>query len=95
MNQTSQRDSLLNELPRLYLAQPSEVAERLKATARGRGDTILYEKHAWTIRAVGTGTVEQIPDGWKFSLGRVEELLRALNSMRFSLECSYPKLAWQ
>jgi len=56
------KNAKLNEMPRLYLARPSEIAERLKATAKGRGDTILYEKHAWTGRAHGAGTIEQIPE---------------------------------
>jgi hypothetical protein len=67
----------LNELPRLYVARPSEVAERLKATAKGRGDTILYEHHTWGPRAVGAGTIEQIPAAWKFSEERIEQLLIA------------------
>jgi hypothetical protein len=71
----------LNELPRLYLARASEVAERLKATAKGRGDTILYEKHTWGSRAVGAGTVEQIPDSWRFSEERIRELLREPRSI--------------
>jgi hypothetical protein len=39
----------LDELPKLYLARPSEIAERLRATAKGRGDSILYEEHAVRI----------------------------------------------
>jgi Holliday junction resolvase-like predicted endonuclease len=65
----------LSEMPRLYLARPTEVAERLKATAKGRGDTILYERHEWTERAHGAGTIEEIPAGWMFSEHRIEELL--------------------
>ena len=51
------------------------IAARLRDTASGRGDTILYEKHAWTKRARGAGTIERIPDAWAFSLPRVTELL--------------------
>jgi Holliday junction resolvase-like predicted endonuclease len=69
------KNAELKDLPRLYLARPSEVAERLKATANGRGDTILYESHAWGVRAVGAGTVERIPESWCFSEKRIEELL--------------------
>lgn len=69
------KNASLDEMPRIYLARPDEIAERLKATAKGRGDTILHEKHTWTARAVGAGTVEQIPDNWKFSERRIEELL--------------------
>ncbi len=64
----------MDELPRLYLAKPSEVADRLRQTANGRGDTILYEKHKWGLKAFATGTEEQIPEAWKFSAARIEEL---------------------
>jgi hypothetical protein len=66
----------LSELPRLYLATPVEVANRLQATAAGRGDTILYEKHSWGPRAAAAGTVEAIPDDWRFTSERLERLLR-------------------
>ena len=64
-----------DQLPRAYLATPMEVAERLKQTAKGRGDTILHENHIWGLRAVGTGSIEQIPEHWKFSAARVAVLL--------------------
>lgn len=51
----------IDELPRVYLATPNEVADRLRATAKGRGDTILYERKMWTARAVGACSVEEIP----------------------------------
>ena len=69
------KGSAVDEMPRVYLATPGEVAERLKRTANGRGDTILYETHAWTARAAAAGTVEEIPAQWKFSIERVEWLL--------------------
>jgi hypothetical protein len=65
----------LDALPRLYLARPSEIAERLRATAKGRGDSILYEEHTWGPRAVGAGTVERVPEHWRFSSERIEQLL--------------------
>lgn len=65
----------LLEMPRLYLARPSEVAERLRATAKGRGDSILYEKHTWGARATGAGTFERIPAEWSFTMDRIEELI--------------------
>jgi hypothetical protein len=65
----------LTEPPRLYLARPAEIAQRLRDTAKGRGDTILYEKHEWGPRAVGAGTIEQLPASWRFSLDRIEQLL--------------------
>ena len=68
----------LTELPRMYLARPCEVAQRLHETAKGRGDTILYEKHIWGTRAIGAGTIEQIPQEWLFSQSRIEQLLETI-----------------
>lgn len=65
----------LDQLPRVYLATPFEVAQRLRETASGRGDTILYEEHQWGTRAQAAGTVERIPAFWQFSQARIEQLL--------------------
>ena len=62
------------QLPNVYLARPIEVAERLKAAAGGRGDTILNENHTWTSRAQAAGTVDRIPEYWQFSNERAESL---------------------
>jgi hypothetical protein len=68
------RGVALDEMPRTYLARPSEVAQRMRETASGRGDTILYEDHTWGPRAAGAGTVERIPECWRFSVERLDEL---------------------
>jgi hypothetical protein len=68
------KDVALDQFPRVYVATPHEVASRLRATASGRGDTILYEKHTWGARARAAGTIEQIPDRWRFSPERMEQL---------------------
>jgi len=70
----------LSELPRIYLATPKEIAQRLRETAKGRGDSILYESRTWGPRAVGFGSVEQIPDSWRFSGERVDELFTSLEN---------------
>jgi len=64
----------LNEAPRLYIAFPSEIAGIMKSSANKRGDTILYENKVWGAKAVGYGTVDKIPDFWKFSPERIEEI---------------------
>jgi Holliday junction resolvase-like predicted endonuclease len=66
----------LDQMPRVYLASPAEVAARLRATAKGRGDTILYEQKVWTQKAHAAGTIEAIPRSWTFSPKRIDELLR-------------------
>ena len=67
----------LNEMPRLYLATPAEIAQRLRETARGRGDSILYERHTWGPRAHAAGTTEEIPASWVFSVERIREIMSA------------------
>jgi Holliday junction resolvase-like predicted endonuclease len=67
--------SLLS-LPRMYLATPEEIAAHLKRSAGGRGATILYEHHTWGPRAQAAGTTDKIPDAWKFTEKRLEEIRR-------------------
>ena len=55
------------ELPRMYLASPTEIAQVLNASAGGRGETILYEYHKWGPRAAGSGTIERIPVEWSLT----------------------------
>lgn len=69
------KDVAVASMPRVYLATPEDVAERLRLAAKGRGDTILHERHTWAARAYGAGTKEEIPEGWLFSRERVEMLL--------------------
>lgn len=64
----------INELPKIYLATPEEIAKRLSESVKGRGETILYEYHEWTKWGAGSGTTEKIPDEWKFSSERIENL---------------------
>lgn len=64
-----------DEQPRVYLATPTEIAQRLKDSAAGRGETILYEYHQWGKSAFANGTIDKIPDVWKFSETRISDLL--------------------
>ena len=64
----------LNEMPRMYLATPKEIADRLDPSSGGYGETILYENHTWGIRARGYGTTDRIPYEWKFTPERAREL---------------------
>lgn len=67
-------DTRADEMPRMYLASPAEIAEQLRSSAAGRGDTILYEKHTWGSRSAASGTTDSIPESWKFTSERVEEM---------------------
>jgi len=60
----------------MYLATPEEIADWLKKTGKGRGDTILYERHEWTTKGCGAGTIDSIPESWKFTESRLEEIAK-------------------
>jgi Holliday junction resolvase-like predicted endonuclease len=62
-------------LPRVYLAWPKEIAERLKDASGGRGDTILFEDHTRGPKAAGAGTREHLPQRWRMTRSRIEELI--------------------
>ena len=66
-----------DQLPRMYLARPEEVAAWLKEAAKGRGDTILYERHVWTARAAAGGTIDLVPSDWRLTRTRLEHLLKS------------------
>jgi hypothetical protein len=65
-------------MPRIYLARPIEVAERLKLASGGRGNTILYENYTHGAKAAGAGTIEKIPTEWCLSANRVDQVIREL-----------------
>lgn len=66
-----------NEMPRIYVATPKEIAERMNASAGGRGDTILYENHTWGPRAAGRGTTEKLPEEWIISAERLSAMFQS------------------
>ena len=61
-----------NEMPRMYLARPSDIAEELHKARAGAGDTILREYHEWTKQSVAYGTKDIIPEEWKLTKERAE-----------------------
>ncbi len=67
-----------NELPRMYLATPSEIAELMHSSRAGNGETILYEYHKWGSRSIADGAVDKIPEEWLFTEKRLNHLLEAL-----------------
>jgi hypothetical protein len=72
------KDVADDAMPRVYLAWPKEIFERLKAASGGRGDTILWENYTRGRRAAGAGTIERLPDNWRMTRERIQELLAAL-----------------
>jgi Holliday junction resolvase-like predicted endonuclease len=69
-------------MPRIYLAWPSDIGERLKAASGGRGDTTLWENYKRGPRAAGAGTLEVIPDSWKMTQERIEHLLNGASDIQ-------------
>lgn len=65
----------LQEMPRIYLAFPGEIAARMRETSERLGLCALYEEYAWTS-ADGSRRSEALPSSWLFSQGRIEELLQ-------------------
>ena len=63
-----------DQMPRMYLATPEEIAEVLRQEAGGRGDTILYEYHKWGPTAQAYGTTDKIPKEWLFTKERADEM---------------------
>jgi hypothetical protein len=70
------KDVEIDAMPRVYIASPTEVATRLREASGGKGDTILWENYTRGPRAAGAGTIERIPDSWRLSESRVNELLQ-------------------
>ena len=67
----------IREPPRVYLATADEVADRLRQTRNGGGNTVLHEEKVWGKSAAASGTVDRIPANWQFSEKRIEELFKA------------------
>jgi hypothetical protein len=65
----------LNQLPRIYLATPAEIAQKLRNTAERLGDSVLYEQYEWTSPETGASSIEALPSGWLFSHERILELM--------------------
>lgn len=63
----------INELPRIYLASPNEIAPLLRESAERLGSSTLYEKYEWKSGA--DSVVQSLPQSWAFSAHRVQELL--------------------
>ena len=68
----------MTEMPRVYLATPVEIAELLKKSRNGHGETILYESYTYKS-GVGAGATDKLPLYWRFSNNRIRELLAEIN----------------
>ena len=66
-----------DELPRMYLATPAEIAHEMKSSRSGNGDTVLREYHEWGSKAAAAGTIDKLPDEWVFTEQRVRYMFDA------------------
>jgi hypothetical protein len=64
----------VGQSPRVYLATPAEIADLMKLSRGGMGNTMLLENYSYK-KGVGKNTTDRLPDSWKFSVQRVNELL--------------------
>jgi len=70
----------LNELPRIYLATPAEIACRMKESAERTGEAVLHEQYDWTSPQSGFNAIEVLPSSWLFSVERIQDLLFPQNT---------------
>lgn len=64
----------IDELPRIYLALPGEVAQMMRETASRVGRCTVCERYEWFLPD-GSPKLETLPSSWRFSPHRIEELL--------------------
>lgn len=67
------KDKGLSDMPDVYLAPASEVAAQMRASRGGLGDTILWVTKSWKS-GKGRGASDKIPDQWRFSKARIDQL---------------------
>jgi hypothetical protein len=68
-------DVALNQLPRIYLATPAEIAQRMRESEDRLGDPVLYEQYEWVSPEMGCAQIEALPSSWLFSDERIHELV--------------------
>lgn len=64
----------IDEMPRIYLALPGEVAQLMRDTANRIGRCAVCEHYEWK-QPDGSPQWATLPSGWRFSPQRIEELL--------------------
>lgn len=64
-----------DQMPRMYLAMPEEIAKFLRDARAGHGETTLREYHKWKS-GIAAGTEDRIPDEWIFTRERAEKVFK-------------------
>ncbi len=65
----------IDQLPRIYLATPYEIAQKLRQAVNRAGEAILWEERKWVSDGDDSRIVEKLPAEWLFSSERVRQLL--------------------
>ena len=65
----------IDQLPRIYLATPFEIAQKLREALNRAGEAILWEERKWVSDGDDSRIVEKLPGEWFFSSERVRRLL--------------------
>ena len=65
----------LQQLPRIYMASPADIALKLHESAERLGEPILCEDYEWTSAETGCTAIETLPSSWLFSQERIDQLL--------------------
>lgn len=73
----------LDSSPRFYFATVHEIVEHMRTVRGGDGDTVLIENATYK-KGAAKGVNDKIPEEWKFSSKRIEELFRRTMREHFS-----------
>lgn len=65
----------LDQMPRIYMATPAEIAQEMRAASARLGDPVLREQYEWRTAETGSLSAEALPSNWRFSPQRIEELV--------------------
>lgn len=65
----------LEQLPRIYLASPWDIAKRMLDSLERLDEASLLESYEWTSPFDGVVRMETLPNAWRFSPDRIQELL--------------------
>jgi hypothetical protein len=62
-----------------------DIAERLKASRNGLGNTVLWENHCYKM-GLAKGCTDKLPDEWRFSLKRLNQFLPESSIRNYAYE---------
>ena len=66
----------LNQMPRIYLASATEIADKLHEITNHVGESSLCEDYE-VVDSYGARRIESLPSRWRFSQARIAELMQS------------------